>query len=58
MWGSHRITDPGDQRSNGAGQIKSLKVQDYACSTLDVTQEDQINPDGRDYIRCKVFKDQ
>lgn len=58
IWGRHRITDPGDQRSNGAGQIVSLRVDDKSCSTLDVVQEDELNPDGRSSLRCKVFKDQ
>lgn len=58
VWGIHRITDPGDERSFGSGEIRNLWIDDKVCSRLDVTQEDDITKDSRDYIRCKVFKDQ
>jgi hypothetical protein len=53
-FGLHRITDPGDSRSPGMGQIKSLLINGYTCSLIDVTQEESISPNTRDYIACTV----
>jgi hypothetical protein len=38
IFGLHRITDPGDSRSAGVGQIKSLLINGYTCSLIDVIQ--------------------
>lgn len=38
IFGLHRITDPGDGRSSSVGQIKSLLINGYTCSILDVIQ--------------------
>jgi hypothetical protein len=53
-FGLHRITDPGDSRSNGVGQIRSLLINGYSCSLIDVIQEESITPNSRDYIACSV----
>jgi hypothetical protein len=54
VFGLHRITDPGDSRSAGVGQIQSLLINGYTCSLIDVIQEETINPNVRDYIACRV----
>lgn len=53
-FGVHRITDPGDSRSTSVGQIRSLLINGYTCSLIDVIQEETINADSRDYIACSV----
>jgi hypothetical protein len=35
----HRITDVGDGRSNGAGQLNTLLINDITCSTIDIVQD-------------------
>jgi hypothetical protein len=32
------MTDVGDGRSNGVGDIKSLKIGEVACSIIDIVQ--------------------
>ena len=39
VFGRHRISDLGDERSNGAGEIEYFLVGDKVCSLLDVDQE-------------------
>lgn len=53
-FGLHRITDPGDARSSSVGQIRSLLINGYTCSLIDVLQEETISSDSRDYIACSV----
>ena len=57
IFGTHRISDLGDERSNGAGQVKYFLVGDKVCSLLDVDQEfdDEFNPSSREGISCNTF---
>lgn len=55
VFGLHRITDTGDGRSAGVGQVTSMLINGYSCSLIDVVQSESINPDYRDNIICRVF---
>lgn len=54
IYGAHYITDLGDGRSHGVGQIENILIGDYSCSLIDVEQEETINKDWRSPIYCNV----
>ena len=57
VYGYHRISDLGDERSNGAGEIRHMLIGDNLCSLLDVDQasEESFKPNSREQITCRSF---
>lgn len=58
IYGAHRITDLGDERSAGAGEIRYFLIGDKSCSTLDVSQSvegEDFNRNYRSPISCNSF---
>lgn len=54
MFGAHRITDLGDGRSVGVGEIDHLKIGNSICSIIDVVQnEDNWDANSRRPIQCQ-----
>lgn len=52
IWGYHRITDLGDGRSHGEGEIQNIEINEVSCSLIDVEQLDSISKHSREPINC------
>jgi hypothetical protein len=57
VFGIHRISNLGDGRSNGLGEVNYLLINSVSCSLLDIIQDD-IDPSIRADIQCNLYRGQ